>query len=143
VMGYLDKIIQLRAGLYQGRAHGGPVDGGVGADFYIVFHHHISDLGHFFKAAVFLGGEAETIAADHRSGMNAHLAADDAVVIDAHARMDDRGVANPHIITQVNVGIDLYVIAHLHVFTDISKGTDKYVLSQPGGGRYISRFLYA
>jgi hypothetical protein len=45
-------------------AHGGAVDGGVGAHFHVVFDHHIADLRYFFEGAVGLRRKAEAIAAD-------------------------------------------------------------------------------
>src|ERR1035438_7381693 len=65
VVGNLDKIIQLSTRFNEGRSDGRAVNGGVGANFYIVFHDDIANLWHFFKAAVLLGSKSKPVPANY------------------------------------------------------------------------------
>ena len=61
-----DKVVELGAVADAGFSNGGAVDAGVGLDLDVVFKNGGAGLLHLVPGAVFLFGEAETVAADDR-----------------------------------------------------------------------------
>ena len=65
IVGDLYEIVELGPRSDHCRPHRGPVYGGIRADLYHIFHHHISDLGDFFETAIGLWRKTKPVAADH------------------------------------------------------------------------------
>ena len=57
----LYQVIELGAFANNGRPNGGPVDSAIDPDLYIIFHYHITDLGHFLERPIGLRSETEPI----------------------------------------------------------------------------------
>ncbi len=143
VVGDLDEVIELCARPDHRRSDGGPVDGDIGSYLHIIFDLHISYLRHLFEGTIGLWRKAKTVAADDRPGMNGHVRADNAVVVDLNTRMEDGMVADADVVADINLGMDLNVIADDDAFAEISKSTYKNVFADFGGRGAVGWFLDA
>src|SRR5690606_21062148 len=94
-----------------GGAQGGPVYCGACAYIDIVLQDHVPGLGHFTVFSICIWGEPEAI------GTNDHAAVDDTVVADQGFRIylgpgkDDHIVTYGNVVTDIDVGVNLYIIA--------------------------------
>src|SRR5262249_39528426 len=88
-----NKVVEFGAAADARFPNRGTVDAGVGLNFHIVFEHGRARLRHLVPGAVFLFGEAQTVAAD-----------DDAV-------LQDYAVANAAVFANDCVGVGEEVIA--------------------------------
>src|SRR5688500_15684778 len=107
----LDQVVELGAAFNDGRADGSAVDSGIGADLYIIFHHHIADLRHLFETAVFLRSKTKSITAYHGACMNGHIPADDTIVVDLYTGMQNGIIAQLYIIADIGIGKYFHVVA--------------------------------
>src|SRR5437879_13710385 len=69
VMADLNLVVELHAILEHGVVERAAIDGGVGADLYIVADHYSPDLGDLDPALAF-AGDAEAVGADHHPRMH-------------------------------------------------------------------------
>jgi len=90
----LNEIVELDSAAQHGVAETAPIDRTVGSDLAIVFYPHAAELKQFDLMSQFVGHEAESIRADHRSGMNDDSVSYFAFAIDRHIRVDYGVVAN-------------------------------------------------
>src|SRR5690606_13896473 len=62
-------IVEFHSFTDKRRTHGTSVNGGICANFYIVFHHYIAVLSYFAVSTVFLRCKSKTITANNYTGM--------------------------------------------------------------------------
>ncbi len=105
IMRNLNKIINFHVPLNPGFTHGGPVNGGVGAQFHVIVNLNDADLGNFGIARAGRG-KAEAVRADDDAGMKNHTLADDAVLINADIGVKDRIFADGSVAADKHAGID-------------------------------------
>ena len=129
IMRYLDQVIQLGAAFNSSAAHSGAVNSGIGAYLHVILNEHLTQLGHFFKGTVLLGGKAEAVRAYHASRVYDHSFAQYGFVIYAGMRMNLAVVADGHVRSDVGIGIYFYVIANDRVFADVGERAYIHVCS--------------
>ena len=108
----LHLIVYDDAGVYHRVLEGSAVDGGVGTDIDVVMDHHGTELGDLAPVPAFVG-EAEAVAADHRTGVDVHPAADLAIMIDHDPAANTTLVPHPHPIVQDGTGLDDAIAAKM------------------------------
>src|SRR5258708_396297 len=141
IMRNLDKVIQFGSHPDNGRSDRGPVDRGIRSDLYIILHHYIADLRYFLEAAVRLRCKAESIAANDGAAMNGDMCADHTVMIYFYTRVQDGIVSDPHVITQIDMRMDLHVVPDHDSLSQVGECADKYILPQTGCFGDIGRLL--
>src|SRR5207245_2531666 len=117
VVADLDLVVELDAFLDHGVVDRAAVDGGVRADLDIVADAHRADLGDLDPAAVVLG-DAETVRADDRAGMDDHAFSQTALWVnhdpwvEAAVVADARALAHHAAGADRDAGAELYVLRH-------------------------------
>ena len=135
-MCYLYEVVEFNAFAHVGAAHGRTVDTGIGADFNIVLDCHDADLWTLVVAVGFcIGGKAEAVGPDYRTGMENDVVANLAAVIDAGVGIDDAVTAQLCPVHDGCVGINLATVAQLHAVADIGECADIDFLADGGLGR--------
>ena len=125
-------IVELDAIGNDGVTQSAAIDGGAGTDLDVVTDQHPPDLGNLDPGARRFAGEAETIGADHRPGM------DQATLSQTTARI------NRHIGRQPAAGANLYPRANAAIggnqdpIADLRAGADPHVGSDTGTGRDLT-----
>ena len=134
----LHQIVDTAAVPNNGVGTGAAIDCGVGADFDVVFDHHVA---HVWQSVVFSidSAVAESFGAQHRAGVN------DDIISDTHAGIQHGLCLDPSIVTDTAVAADHSAWPNLAVFSDHSMITDdgKRVHGGVGanGGRVCNRRL--
>src|SRR5688500_10727248 len=103
IMGYLYQVIEFGARFNERRSDGSAVNGGISADLYKIFHYYITNLRHFFKAAICLRRKTKSIASYNRTGMNGYVFANNTVVVNFCSGMYN------------GIVVDLYMIAQEYI----------------------------
>src|SRR5215831_8540755 len=111
----LHQIVELRAALDAGLAGGSAIDGGVGADFHVVFDDDAADLRYFQPAPVLVFGESEPIRSDDCVVMDDDTLADGRVCANRHAGMNLGVIVNGHAFIDRHVRVDAHAIAYRDV----------------------------
>src|SRR5690606_29050215 len=138
-----DLVIQLDAVADQRIGQCPAVDGGVRTDLDVIANGHATDLGNLLPDAL-LVGEAETLAADHRTGLDDNPLADHHVVIKRDARRQPATFANARTRADHAMGPDANARANLRAALDHRIGTDTGASADNGirrhqGGRVHTR----
>ncbi len=127
----LDEVVDFRSFADDGSPEAGAVDGGVCADFYIIFDDNNSALRDFgvFTLDFF---ETESVTSDHGAGVKDDAVADFAAVEDGGAWVEVAVRADVGMVTEVALGFEDGVCADSGVGLDDAEGADT------GGGRDFS-----
>ena len=88
IVGDLNEIIDLTAFGDARGTNGRAIDRSASADLHVILDHHIADLGELFVCP---GGRdvTKTVRADHGAGVDHHVFAQIAILINGHIRMND------------------------------------------------------
>jgi hypothetical protein len=130
IMAHHYQIIDAGSGLDPGRAEGGPVDAGIGADFDVVVDLHRADLRFLVMDAHPVGGKAEAVAADHRPMVEDDPPADGAAVGHGHVGMDDGIVADHGVAADHRAGMDGHPFTENNPVAEADQRTDGHRLRQ-------------
>src|SRR3990172_5534441 len=101
----MNEIVDPHSSPYQGAAEVSPVDGGVSADLDVVFDHHDSNVPELDETLV-SPGEAKTVGADDRPGVDGHSGAEQRPLTDDDVGPDD------DVVTEVDSGADVRAAQH-------------------------------
>ena len=123
----LDLVVEAHVLLEHGVAQRAAVDGGVGADLAVVADAHAAELRHL-EPVVTIEGKAETVGAQHRTGMHQYAAAESHAFDQGHARHQSR------LRTHRAVGSDHAVRAQLGAVLDPRTGRDHAQRTDAGPG---------
>ena len=118
VVADLNEVINFGAGRDAGRFKTGPVDGGVRADFDVIFDDHDAELLEFGVLALRVGGVAEAAGADDGAGLKDDAVADLAPFADRDMGMENAMGADLHAGADRNERIQLGVIADHGILVD-------------------------
>jgi len=99
--------------------------GGIGADFDVIADDHAADLLDLQPPAC-IHCKAETVGADHRTGMHDDMASDDTAVIDSHAGIE------PGMFAQHRIFADAAPSHHHGSSTDHRAGRDRHLRADIG-----------
>lgn len=124
----LDEVIDFRSFTDDGSPEAGAVDGGVCADFNIVFNDDDSALGDFGVFALDFF-ETKSVTSDDGAGVEDDAVADFATVKDRGAGVEVAVCADVGMVTEVALGFEDGVCADSDVGLDDAEGADT------GGGR--------
>lgn len=124
VVGNLDKIVDFGPLSYHRLAKASAVQRGVGANFYVVLDHDVTDLRDFFMAAVgkFI---AKAIGADHHAGLKPHPFAQDALWRNDAAGHQPTIPSDDGISTDKNLSLKMDLFTNFNPLLDHAKGTDR------------------
>src|SRR5690606_35322313 len=106
-----------------------PINGSVRTDFHIIFDNDISGLWYFGVTAIFLRSKTKTVWPDSRSGMDNTPASYLCVGINFTSGKNSGIICYFHIITNITIRINFYIIANLAILPDIGKRSDIYILT--------------
>ena len=132
-MADLDQVVEFDALMNHGRTHRSAIDTSIGSDLDIVLDPHVADLRNFVEFALFVRGETETVGADHRSGVDRHIVADNAGFVNPDARIQRHVVAEPHPVAEIYLRIYFAILTGLYALFDHRIGADVSPLSDRGG----------
>src|SRR5688572_4085775 len=142
IMCDLYQVIKFGTRSYDGRTDRCPVNRRIGADLYIIFNYHITDLRYFFKTAIRLRSKTKTITSYYSPCMYNNIAPDQTIMINFYTGMNDRIISNFYIIAKINIGINFCIVTNLYIIAEISKRTDKNIFTIRSRSRNVYRFLY-
>src|SRR5262249_2272473 len=109
------QVVELGPTVNHGGSYRCPIDGGVGANFHVVFENHRSGLTDLARRAIGSHDIAKSVAADDAAALQGHaladghaLAHDDVCIcpkarVDTYLRVDDHVCIQPRTLTQHNV----------------------------------------
>jgi hypothetical protein len=116
VVADVDQIVDFRAAANARDFERATINGGIGADFDIIFNLETAYLGKFFvSAGLLVAHVTEAIAAQDRSGVNDHA------IADLRTRIEGR------------VGIDLAIFSYARTCADYAAGSNSRALANDDG----------
>ena len=131
----VDKIVDFRSPADAGYVERAPVDGGVGADFYIVADLQTAHLG---KLLVTAGGGiadiSEAVASQHGAGVEENPVTDADTGVESHIREELAVIADARVLADNAAGADSSVASNHGIPADDDSFSNGYALSQPGLG---------
>src|SRR5205823_1172865 len=125
-------VVDLRPGPDPRRAERAPVDRRAGADFHVVFDHHVADLRHFNVLAVH-GAVAEAIGPDDAVRVDHDPLAEDRAVVQGDVRVECRVTPDPAVRADANAVTDAAVVADDGPGTDYRERVDLHVAADLRG----------
>src|SRR6516165_6159385 len=140
-MSDLHQVVDFGSALDHGTTKSRPVHCGISTDFDIIFDHHDADLRNL-DTLDSSAGVAETIAANHHSGMQNHAVAQLTTFANDHIRMQhavgtdhrirthkdareyDRAMAELRVGPNPRIGKNRHTMVHCRAFIDVRSSTD-------------------
>ena len=118
VMADLNQVVELDAPADDRRTHCRPVDAGVGAYFDIALDADVADLRNLVIRTLVVRSEAESVGSDHRSGVDRHVVADLALLVNLDAGEQLYVIAQTDVVAHVDMRIYLAVFPEADVRAD-------------------------
>src|SRR6185436_9978899 len=123
VVANVHHVVQLRAAADSRASQRGAIDAGLSAQFDLVFNYHRADLGKLVMTLL-IANIAETIGADHDSGMKNHAVSNGHVVVNHDVRMNHAIAADGDMVANAGPRVDLRAAADLCLVSDGNIGSD-------------------
>ena len=134
VVADVHEVVNFRAATDAGFVEGSAVDGGVGADFDIVFDHQASDLGGLLVASSFrIADVAEACTAQNSAGLHDDAVAESCARVDGDVRIEAAMASDHDVVADYCTWADGGFIADLDVFAENRARADGYVLAEHSG----------
>ena len=119
IMGNLNEVVEFDSTGDVRPAHRRAIYCGIGANLNIIINLHDAELLYFVEYSVCVRGESETVGTDYCARVEHTAFAYAASIIDFYAWINYSVISDHNTFSDVDLGIDFYVLAYHSPFGDI------------------------